>query len=133
MTRSDRRPVLSPDAPAPLGTYSPGLRLGSWLFLSGQIGIDPASGRIPEGPFEEEARRVFAHLDALCREAGATRDDIVRLGVFLTDLGDYPAFNAVMTDLFSPPYPARTVVAAAALPRGARVEVDAIVSLAGAS
>ncbi len=129
MTRSDPRPVLSPEAPAPLGIYSPGLRLGSWLFLSGQIGLDPGSGRMPEGPFEEEARRVFAHLDALCRAAGATRADIVRLGVFLTDLGHYKAFNALMAELFAPPYPARTVVAVAALPRDARVEVDAIVRL----
>ncbi|MCL5798756.1 MAG: Rid family detoxifying hydrolase [Gammaproteobacteria bacterium] len=131
MSSFDRRPVFSPEAPAPLGVYSPGLRLGSWLFLSGQIGLEPGSGTLPEGSFEEEVRRVFAHLEALCRAEGAGRSDIVRLGVFLTDLAHYGTFNAVMEELFVPPYPARTVVAVAALPRGARLEVDAIVSVRG--
>jgi reactive intermediate/imine deaminase len=129
MTHRDCQPVLSPEAPAPLGVYSPGLRVGSWLFLSGQIGLDPVSGTLPQSSFEEEARRVFAHLDALCRAAGASRDAIVRLGVFLTDLDHYKTFNTVMAELFTPPYPARTVVAVAALPRAARLEVDAIVRL----
>lgn len=129
MPSRDPQPVLAPGAPSPLGAYSPGLRHGPWLFLSGQIGLDPVRGTLPEGPFEDEARRVFAHLDALCRAAGASRRDIVRLGVFLTDLAHYTALNVLMTELFVAPYPARTVVAVAALPRGARVEIDAIVRL----
>lgn len=126
----ESKPIISPDAPQPLGVYSPGLLADGWLFLSGQIGIDLQLGAIPrDEAFGSEAKRVFDHLEALCHEAGATLAHIVRLGVFLTDLGFYPELNAIMGERFTPPYPARTVVAVSALPRGARIEADAIVRL----
>lgn len=115
-------------APAAIGTYSQAVRAGGFVFLSGQIGLDPASGELVTGDVEAEIRRVFANLAAVAEAAGATLGDVVKLTVYLLDLGDYAAVNEIMSEFFDAPYPARAAVGVAALPRGARVEVEAIIA-----
>lgn len=124
------RHALSTDrAPAAIGPYSQAVRAGQTVFLSGQIPLDPATGELVTGDIAAEARRVFANLRAVCEVAGGSLDDVVRVGIFLTDLSDFAAVNAVMAEHFQAPYPARATVQVSALPRGARVEVDAVMVL----
>lgn len=115
-------------APAAIGTYSQAVRAGGWVFLSGQIGLDPLTGELAAGGIEAEARRVFANLAGVAEAAGAALDDIVKLDISLVELGDYTAVNRLMKELFDAPYPARAAVGVAALPRGARIEVEAIIA-----
>lgn len=124
-----REPIQSPAAPAAIGPYSQATRVGDMVFLSGQIPLDPNSGLIVEGDITEQARQAFANLRAVCQAAGGSFDDIVRVGLYLTDLSEFAAVNAVMQDVFSAPYPARSTIEVSALPRGAKFEVDAIMVL----
>lgn len=121
-----RRIISTPDAPAAIGTYSQAVAAGGAVWLSGQIPLDPASMQLVEGDIEAEVRQVFNNLAAVARAAGAALDDAVRLTVYLTDLADFGTVNQVMEEVLSPPYPARVTVQVAALPKGARVEVDAV-------
>ncbi|MGH8226193.1 MAG: RidA family protein [Gammaproteobacteria bacterium] len=123
-----REVIRSDRAPAAIGPYSQAVRVGDFVFLSGQIGLDPASGELAAGGIEAETRRVFENLSAVAAAAGATLGDVVKLTVYLLDFGDYAAVNEIMTGFFEAPYPARAAVGVAALPRGARVEVDAIIA-----
>jgi 2-iminobutanoate/2-iminopropanoate deaminase len=109
----------------PVGPFSQAIDSGSLIFLSGQVGLD-ASGKLVEGGVDAEARQIFRNLDAVLDAAGKSFADVVRVGVFLTDMGDFAALNAVYAGHFAEPYPARTTVAVAALPLGAAVEIDAI-------
>lgn len=124
-----REPIQSSAAPAAIGPYSQATRVGDMVFLSGQIPLDPNSGLIVEGDITEQARQAFANLRAVCQAAGGSFDDIVRVGLYLTDLSEFAAINAVMQDVFSAPYPARSTIEVSALPRGAKFEVDAIMVL----
>ncbi len=124
-----REPIQSSAAPAAIGPYSQATRVGDMVFLSGQIPLDPNSGLIVEGDITEQARQAFANLRAVCQAAGGSFDDIVRVGLYLTDLSEFAAVNAVMQDVFSAPYPARSTIEVSALPRGAKFEVDAIMVL----
>jgi len=124
-----KRPVQSDDAPAAIGTYSQAILSGGFAFLSGQIPLDPATMSIVGGDFEARARQVFDNLRAVARAAGGDLDRIVKLTIYLTDLGDFAAVNRVMEDYFAPPYPARAAVGVAALPKGADVEAEAILAL----
>ena len=124
-----RQPIHSDSAPAAIGPYSQAVRHGTTVWLSGQIPLDPATGQLVEGDIAEQARRVFTNLRAVCVAAGGSLDDIVRAGIYLTDLGDFAAVNAVMAEFFAAPFPARSTIEVSALPRGARVEVDAILVL----
>jgi reactive intermediate/imine deaminase len=124
-----KRPVQSDDAPAAIGTYSQAILSGDFAFLSGQIPLDPATMSIVGGDFEARARQVFDNLRAVARAAGGDLDRIVKLTIYLTDLGDFAAVNRVMEDYFSAPYPARAAVGVAALPKGADVEAEAILAL----
>ena len=124
-----REPIHSHDAPAAIGPYSQATRANGMVFLSGQIPLDPHSGLIVEGDISEQARQAFANLRAVCQAAGGSFDDIVRVGLYLTDLSEFAAVNAVMQDVFSAPYPARSTIEVSALPRGAKFEVDAIMVL----
>ena len=124
-----REPIQSSSAPAAIGPYSQATRAGDMVFLSGQIPLDPNSGLIVEGDITEQARQAFANLRAVCQAAGGSFDDIVRVGLYLTDLSEFAAVNAVMQDVFSAPYPARSTIEVSALPRGAKFEVDAIMVL----
>ncbi len=124
-----REPISTPNAPAAIGPYSQATRAGDTVFFSGQIALDPATGELVEGGIEAQARRAFDNLKAVCEAAGGTMDDIVRVGLYLTDLGQFAAVNAVMGEYFAQPYPARSTVEVSALPKGAAFEVDAIMRL----
>jgi reactive intermediate/imine deaminase len=119
-------PVSTAEAPNAIGTYSQGARAGATVYLSGQIPLDPATMELVNGDVETHVRRVFDNLRAVARAAGGDLSQAVKINVYLTDLGNFQAVNRVMAEYFSPPYPARAAVGVAALPRGALVEVDAI-------
>lgn len=121
--------ISTANAPAAIGTYSQATRYNNLVFLSGQIPLDPASMQLVDGDFPEQAHRVFKNLQAVCTAAGRGMDDILRLTIFLTDMDNFPQVNAVMAEYFSEPYPARVTVGVAALPKGAQVEIDAILGL----
>lgn len=121
--------ITSASAPAAIGPYSQGIRSGNLVFLSGQIALDPATQQLIEGTTADEARQVFRNLSAVAAAAGASLANAVKLTLYLTDLADFSEVNAVMSEFFSAPFPARATVGVAALPRGARVEADAILSL----
>lgn len=123
-----REPVSTPAAPAAIGPYSQAVRAGGHVFLSGQIPLDPATGQLVEGDIALQARRVFDNLKAVCEAAGSGMDDVVRVGIYLMDMSDFAAVNAVMAEYFQPPYPARSTIQVSGLPRGARVEVDAVLA-----
>jgi reactive intermediate/imine deaminase len=123
-----RIPISTEQAPAAIGPYSQAVRRGGFVFLSGQIPLDPATGQLVEGDIAAQARRVFDNLRAVCTAAGGSFDDVVRVGIYLTDLGDFAAVNAVMAENFQAPFPARSTIEVSGLPRGARVEVDAILA-----
>jgi len=121
--------IISTDkAPQAIGTYSQAVRHGGLVFLSGQIPLDPASMEVVPGGIENQIRRVFDNLAAVCAAAGGSLDDIVKLTVFLTDMGDFPQVNTIMGQYFTAPYPARAAVQVAALPKGVNIEMDAILA-----
>lgn len=125
-----RNIVHTDQAPAAIGPYSQAVRAGGTVYLSGQIPLDPATGNLVEGDIGAQARRAFDNLQAVCIAAGGSLDQVVRLGLYLTDLGDFAAVNAVMAEYFQAPYPARSTVEVSGLPRGAAFEVDAVLVLA---
>ena len=112
-------------APQAVGTYSQAVQAGELVFLSGQLGIEPASGNL-HGGFDDQAHQVFRNLRAVCQAAGGDLDDIVRLGVFLTDMGCFARFNQIMGEYFAEPYPARAAVQVGGLPKGGLVEAEGI-------
>jgi reactive intermediate/imine deaminase len=122
--------VSTQNAPAAIGTYSQAVRAGDTLYLSGQIGLDPATGQLVEG-IENQIHRVFGNLKAVAEAAGASLGDVVKLNVYLTDLANFARVNEAMAKYFSQPYPARAAVGVASLPRGALVEADAIAVFRG--
>ena len=124
-------PINTPDAPDAIGTYSQAVRSGDWVFLSGQIPLDPQTMQMVEGDIETQIRRVFDNLSAVARASGGSLADCVKLTVYLTDLAHFPRVNDVMAKYFEAPYPARAAVGVAALPKGAAVEMDAILDLRG--
>ncbi|GAB0148663.1 MULTISPECIES: RidA family protein [Marichromatium] len=126
----NKRVISTDQAPQAIGTYSQAVRVGDTVYLSGQIPLVPETMTLVEGDIEAQVRRVFDNLTAVARAANGTLADIVKLNVFLTDLGHFPVVNQVMTEYFSEPYPARAVVGVAALPKGAGVEMDAVMALA---
>ena len=124
-----RQAVSSDAAPKAIGPYSQAIRAGSLLFVSGQIPLDPATGAMVDGDIAAQTHRVFANLEAILQAAGATFDHVVRATVYLADLNDFAAVNAVYGSYFASPAPARATVQAARLPRDARVEIDVIAVL----
>jgi reactive intermediate/imine deaminase len=123
------KPISSPDAPAAIGTYSQAVRAGDTVYLSGQIPLDPKTMKLVEGDFEAQVRRVFENLKAVCAAAGGDFGRVVRVTVYLTDLGNFAKVNEVMATYFREPYPARAAVGVASLPRGSLVEIDAVMHL----
>ena len=121
-------PHHTPSAPPAIGPYSQSIEVDGWLFTSGQIGLDPATGDLVPGGFEAQARRVFANLEAVLASAGCGFADVVKTTIYLVDLGDFQAVNQTYAKRFREghPFPARATVQVAALPKGARVEIDAI-------
>ena len=124
-----RQPIHSDHAPAAIGPYSQATSAGNLVFCSGQIPLDPATGELVEGDIAVQARRAFDNLRAVCEAAGGSFDDVVRVGLYLTNLGQFAAVNAVMAEYFQAPYPARSTIEVSALPKGAAFEVDAILVL----
>ncbi|CAG0975796.1 aminoacrylate peracid reductase [Methylophilaceae bacterium] len=116
-------------APQAIGTYSQAVKVGDTVYLSGQIGLDPASMQLVEG-IEAQVHRVFRNLRAVTEAAGGSMADIVKLNIFLTDLSNFALVNTVMAEYFVQPYPARAAVGVASLPRGALVEADGVMVLA---
>lgn len=117
-------PVPTPSAPASAGPYSPAVRAGDWLALAGQVGIDPATGKLADGGVAEQTRQALANVAAVLGDCGASLGDVAKTTVFLVDMGDFPVMNEVYADAFAGHRPARSTVAVAALPLGARVEVE---------
>ena len=117
--------IATANAPAAIGTYSQGVRVGDTVYLSGQIGLDPASMQMVDG-IDAQIVRVFENLKAVSEAAGGSLADIVKLNVFLTDLGNFAKVNETMARYFSEPFPARAAVGVKELPRGALVEADAV-------
>lgn len=115
--------IHTPDAPAAIGTYSQAVRVDRTVYLSGQIGLDPISMQMVDG-IEAQIHRVFQNLRAVAIAAGGSMDDVVKLNIFLTDLGHFAKVNEIMATYFHQPYPARAAVGVASLPRGALVEAD---------
>ncbi len=129
MAEKPFHPVHTDQAPAAIGPYSQAVRVGELVFLSGQIPLDPASMElVGAGDVAAQARRVFANLQAIAEAAGGSLGQLVKLNVYLTDLGNFQVVNDVMAELFEAPYPARAAVGVAALPRGAEVEVEAVMA-----
>ena len=125
-----RQVIHSAAAPKAIGPYSQAVRVGDTVYVSGQIPLDPASGQLISGDIEAEIRRVFDNLDAIARAAGGSLQNVVKLSIFLTDLTHFAKLNEIMATYFSEPYPARAAVGVASLPRGARVEMECVLSLA---
>jgi len=124
-----RTPISTSDAPAAIGPYSQAVRAGDTVYFSGQIPLDPSTGEIVAGDITAQARRAFDNLEAVAIAAGGSLDDIVRVGLYVTDLGEFAQVNAVMAEYFASPYPARSTIEVPALPKGARFEVDAVMVL----
>lgn len=116
-------------APAAIGPYSQAVRAGNTVYFSGQIALNPESGALVDGDAAAQARQAFDNLRAVAEAAGGSLSKIVRLGLYLTDLGEFAAVNAVMAEYFEAPYPARSTIEVAGLPRGAAFEVDAVMVL----
>jgi len=122
--------ISSASAPAAIGPYSQAVRIGCTVYLSGQIALDPVSGQLVEGGFDAQVHRAFQNMKAVAEAAGGSLADVVKLTLFLTDLADFPKANEIMQTYFAQPYPARSTVGVASLPRGALFEAEAIMVLA---
>ena len=126
MTRSI---ISTNQAPAAIGPYSQAVKIGAFVFTSGQLGMDPASGALPDG-IEEQAHQAFKNLSAILTEAGGGLSDVIKFTLFLTDLNDFATVNQIMTEYVAQPYPARSTVEVSALPKGAKFEIEAIAQIA---
>ena len=121
--------ISTPNAPRAIGTYSQAVRAGGAVYLSGQIPLVPETMELVSDDFEQQARQVFENLRAVARAAGGELSDAVKLTIYMLDLSEFPKVNEVMASYFSEPYPARATIGAAALPKGALLEIDAILAL----
>ncbi len=126
-TTVSKTAVTSPELAPPVGPFSQAIKVGDFIYFSGQVGQDPATGKVVEGGIVAETERIFQNLSAVLKAAGKSFDDVARVGVFLTSMSDYSAMNGVYAKYFSQPFPARTAIGVAALPLGARVEIDLVV------
>jgi reactive intermediate/imine deaminase len=124
------REIINTDkAPRAIGTYSQAVKTGTTVYLSGQIPLVPETMEMVEGEMDAQIRRVFDNLQAVAQAAGGSLADIAKLNIFLTDLGNFALVNTIMAEYFSEPYPARAAIGVASLPRGAGVEMDAVMEL----
>lgn len=124
-----RQIIHTERAPQAIGTYSQALRVGDTVYMSGQVGLDPATMQLVAGDIEVQARRVFENLKAVAEAAGGSLSHAVKLTIFLTDLANFARVNEVMATYFAKPYPARSTIGVAALPRGAQIEIECILHL----
>ena len=121
--------IQTEEAPRAIGPYSQAIRIGSTVYLAGQIGMDPATGELVEGGIEPETRRVFDNLTAVARAAGGELASAVKFTIYLTDFRNFLVVNHIMNEYLTPPYPARATIGVAALPRGASIEIDGVLEL----
>ena len=119
--------ITSPELTPPVGPFSQAVKVDGFIYFSGQVGQDPTTGRLVTGGISAEAERVFQNLSAVLKAAGKGFEDVVRAGVYLTNMSDYVVFNGIYAKHFDPPFPARTAIGVAALPLGACVEIDLVV------
>lgn len=124
-----KQPIHTDNAPAAIGTYSQAIRCGSFVFLSGQIPLVPATMEVVTGDFAARARQVFHNIEAVAQASGGSLNDVVKVTVFLTDLDNFATVNAVMEEFFQQPFPARAAVGVASLPKGVDIEADAILAI----
>lgn len=122
----DKKYINTPNAPAAIGAYSQAVQVGNMIYVSGQIPLLPETGEMISKDFNEQAKQVFANLSAIAEVAGTDLNRAVKLTVYLTDLNDFPALNDIMADAMQEPFPARAAVQVAALPKGAQIEIDAL-------
>jgi 2-iminobutanoate/2-iminopropanoate deaminase len=125
----EKKVIESSDAPGAVGPYSQAIQVANLLFTSGQLPIDPTTGKIPEGPIAVRAHQAIKNLSAIVIEAGASLEDVVKTTVFLTDIADFQEVNAIYAEYFKSPHPARSAFQVAALPLGADIEIEAIVHI----
>ncbi len=121
--------IFTEDAPRAIGTYSQAVKVGNIIYLSGQIPLVPKTMELIEGDKKNQIKRVFMNLAAVAKASGGSLSNITKLNIYLTDLSDFPLINEIMPEYFSEPYPARAVVGVANLPKGATVEMDAIMMI----
>ena len=124
-----KEPIQTNKAPKAIGAYSQAIKSGEFLFISGQIPLNPETMKIVDSSFEDSAQRVISNLENICKEAGASLDDIVKLNIYLLDLENFDTLNKIMEERFSEPFPARATVEVARLPKDVMIEMDAIVSI----
>lgn len=124
-----RETISTNAAPAAIGTYSQAVKVGSTVYLSGQIPLDPATGELVAGNIDVHIRRVFDNLKAVAEAAGGSLASVVKLNIYLTDLSHFPVVNQVMAEYFEQPYPARAALGVAQLPKGAQVEADGVLEI----
>lgn len=124
-----KKSIYTPTAPAPIGTYSQGMQFNDVVYLSGQIGIDPKTGELVPGTFNDQLKQVFLNISEVTKAAGGSVDDIIKLTIFVTDLNNFNAVNEMMKTYFHEPFPARSVVEIKALPKNASVEIEAVMGL----
>jgi reactive intermediate/imine deaminase len=124
-----RHIIHTSKAPAAVGPYSQAVRHGELVFLSGQVALDPVTGQLVSGGIAAQTRQVFRNLQAVCEAAGGGLEGIIKLNIFLTDLGNFATVNEIMAATFSTPYPARATIEVSALPLGAEVEMEAVLGL----
>jgi reactive intermediate/imine deaminase len=123
---SNKAHIYTEKAPAAIGPYSQAVKVNNTIYLSGQIPLDPETMELIDGDIQQQARQVFANLEAVCNGAGSDLSGIVKLNIFLTDLSNFAAVNEVMAELYDEPYPARAAIGVKALPKGAEIEMDGI-------
>jgi reactive intermediate/imine deaminase len=131
ITTMSRTIIATSKAPPAIGTYSQAVKVGSTVYVSGQIPLDPVTGQLVEGAIEVHIRRVFDNLHAIIEAAGGNFSHVTKLNVFLADLANFAALNKIMAEYFTEPYPARAAIQVAGLPRGAAVEMDCVAELDG--
>ena len=124
-----KKPISTNKAPAAIGPYSQAIQWGDVVFISGQVAFIPGSGELNNNTFEDEVNQVIDNLDAICKEAGGGLDNILKLGIFLTDLSNFDAVNSLMKERFSEPFPARSTIEVSRLPKDVNIEMDAILSI----
>jgi|TARA_B100001029_G_C14943933_1_gene384795 reactive intermediate/imine deaminase len=124
-----REIIFTNDAPKAIGTYSQAVKIGNTVYLSGQIPLIPKTMEMIDGDIKEQITRVFMNLDAVAKASGGSLSDVSKLNIFLVDLSDFPLVNEIMSEYFNEPYPARAVIGVSNLPKGAMVEMDAIMTL----
>ena len=124
-----KKPISTNKAPAAIGPYSQAIQWGDVVFISGQVAFIPSTGELNNNTFESEVNQVIDNLDAICKEAGGSLDNILKLSIFLTDLSNFDAVNNLMKERFTEPFPARSTIEVSRLPKDVNIEMDAILSI----